>query len=48
MNIFALVLLLLVGLVFGSAPAGMLTNWVNDQTDLNISMSVMIAVIFVY
>ena len=32
MNLFAIVLLLLVGVVFVSAPAGMITNLVNDQT----------------
>ncbi len=32
MNIFAIILLLLVGVVFVSAPAGMITNLVNGQT----------------
>ena len=48
MNIFALILLLLVGVVFVSAPAGMITNLVNEQTNLALSMSTMVAVIFAY
>ncbi len=48
MNVFAIVLLLLVGVVFVSAPAGMITNLVNDQTDFTISMSTMVAIIFGY
>ncbi|MGC9404052.1 carbon starvation CstA family protein [Vibrio genomosp. F10] len=48
MNIFAIVLLLLVGVVFVSAPAGMITNLINDQTDLNVSMSTLVAIIFGY
>ena len=48
MNIFALVLLLLVGVVFVSAPAGMITNLVNQQTDLAMPMLTMVVVIFSY
>ncbi|WP_022942238.1 carbon starvation CstA family protein [Psychromonas hadalis] len=48
MNIFALVLLLLVGVVFVSAPAGMITNLVNQQTDLAMPMLVMVGIIFSY
>jgi len=48
MNIFAIVLLLLVGVVFVSAPAGMITNLVNDQTDFTMSMTTMVGVIFAY
>ncbi|GLS89978.1 carbon starvation protein A [Psychromonas marina] len=48
MNIFALVLLLLVGVVFVSAPAGMLTNLVNQQTDLAMPMLTMVIIIFSY
>ncbi|MBW3697055.1 carbon starvation protein A [Vibrio sp. T187] len=48
MNIFAIVLLLLVGVVFVSAPAGMITNLVNDQTDFSMSMTTMVVIIFAY
>jgi len=48
MNIFAIVLLLLVGVVFVSAPAGMITNLINDQTSLNLSMTSMVIAIFAY
>ncbi|QUJ66955.1 carbon starvation protein A [Photobacterium sp. GJ3] len=48
MNIFAIVLLLLVGVVFVSAPAGMITSLVNEQTDLTVSMGTMVAIIFAY
>jgi carbon starvation protein CstA len=48
MNIFALVLLLLVGVVFVSAPAGMITNLVNEQTDIGLSMLTMVVIIFTY
>ncbi|WP_019615156.1 carbon starvation CstA family protein [Psychromonas ossibalaenae] len=48
MNIFALVLLLLVGVVFVSAPAGMLTNLVNQQTDLAMPLLTMVIIIFSY
>jgi len=48
MNIFAIVLLLLVGVVFVSAPAGMITNLINDQTDLTVSMTTMVLIIFAY
>lgn len=48
MNIFALVLLLLVGVVFVSAPAGMITNLVNQQTDLAMPMITMVGIIFTY
>ncbi|GAL37999.1 carbon starvation protein A [Vibrio maritimus] len=48
MNIFAIVLLLLVGVVFVSAPAGMITNLVNDQMDMSMSMTTMVVIIFAY
>ncbi|MGV1719371.1 carbon starvation CstA family protein [Vibrio furnissii] len=48
MNIFAIVLLLLVGVVFVSAPAGMITNLINEQTSLTVSMSTMVVIIFAY
>lgn len=48
MNIFAIVLLLLVGVVFVSAPAGMITNLINEQTSLNVSMTTMVVIIFAY
>lgn len=48
MNIFAVVLLLLVGVVFVSAPAGMITTLINEQTSLNVNMGVMVVVIFAY
>ncbi|WP_070972272.1 carbon starvation CstA family protein [Vibrio sonorensis] len=48
MNIFAIVLLLLVGVVFVSAPAGMITNLINDQTDLTVTMTTMVVAIFAY
>ena len=48
MNIFAIVLLLLVGVVFVSAPAGMITNLINEQTSLHVSMTFMVAIIFAY
>jgi len=48
MNIFALVLLLLVGVVFVSAPASMITNLVNSQTDFALPMTAMVAIIFAY
>ncbi len=48
MNVFAIVLLLLVGVVFVSAPAGMITNLINDKTDMTVTMSVMVAIIFGY
>lgn len=48
MNIFAIVLLLLVGVVFVSAPAGMITNLINDQTGLSVSMTTMVIAIFAY
>lgn len=48
MNIFALLLLLLVGVVFVSAPAGMITNLVNQQTDLAMPMLTMVIIIFSY
>ncbi len=40
--------LLLVGVVFVSAPAGMITNLVNDQTDFVMSASTMVVIIFAY
>ncbi|MFM2588944.1 carbon starvation protein A [Vibrio sp. TBV020] len=48
MNIFAIVLLLLVGVVFVSAPAGMITNLINDQTGFSVSMTTMVIAIFAY
>lgn len=48
MNIFAIILLLLVGVVFVSAPAGMLTNLANDQGGLEISKTTMVIAIFAY
>jgi carbon starvation protein CstA len=48
MNIFALVLLLLVGVVFVSAPAGMITNLINQQTDFVMPLLGMVAIIFTY
>ena len=48
MNVFALVLLLLVGVVFVSAPAGMLTNLINEQTTLGVSKLTLVVVIFAY
>lgn len=48
MNVFAIVLLLLVGVVFVSAPAGMITNLVNEQTSMTVSMGTMVAIIFGY
>ncbi|GAM77127.1 carbon starvation protein A [Vibrio ishigakensis] len=48
MNIFAIVLLLLVGVVFVSAPAGMITNLINDQTDFTVTMTAMVGIIFAY
>ncbi|WP_221076247.1 carbon starvation CstA family protein [Agarivorans aestuarii] len=48
MNIFAIVLLLLVGVVFVSAPAGMLTNLINDQAGLSLGLGTMVSLIFVY
>jgi carbon starvation protein CstA len=48
MNIFALVLLLLVGVVFVSAPAGMITNLINEQTDMTVSLLTMVVIIFTY
>ncbi|SHG94699.1 carbon starvation CstA family protein [Ferrimonas marina] len=48
MNLFAIVLLLLVGVVFVSAPAGMLTNLINDNTGLAVGMGTMVALVFAY
>ncbi|GAD80733.1 carbon starvation CstA family protein [Vibrio ezurae] len=48
MNIFAIVLLLLVGVVFVSAPAGMITNLINDKTSLTVGMGTMVSIIFIY
>ncbi|WP_298439831.1 carbon starvation protein A [uncultured Ferrimonas sp.] len=48
MNLFAIVLLLLVGVVFVSAPAGMLTNLINTQTDLAVGSLTMVGIIFSY
>ena len=48
MNVFAIVLLLLVGVVFVSAPASMLTSLMNDQFDLGITMTAMVVIIFGY
>ncbi|MEL0637492.1 carbon starvation protein A [Marinomonas sp. TI.3.20] len=48
MNVFAIVLLLLVGVVFVSAPASMITHLVNEKTSVNLSMGTMVAIIFAY
>ncbi|MFC1234557.1 MULTISPECIES: carbon starvation CstA family protein [unclassified Vibrio] len=48
MNVFAIVLLLLVGVVFVSAPAGMITNLVNEQTSFEMSKVSMVVLIFAY
>jgi len=48
MNIFAIILLLLVGVVFVSAPAGMLTKLVNDQFNLGLGSLAMVLGIFAY
>ncbi|MFV0573929.1 MAG: carbon starvation protein A [Vibrio sp.] len=48
MNVFAIILLLLVGVVFVSAPAGMITNLVNEQTSMTMSMGTMVVIIFAY
>ncbi|MDO6684019.1 MULTISPECIES: carbon starvation CstA family protein [unclassified Agarivorans] len=48
MNVFAIVLLLLVGVVFVSAPAGMLTNLINDQAGVSLGLGTMVSLIFVY
>lgn len=48
MNVFSIVLLLLVGVVFVSAPAGMITNLVNDQTGIDMSVTTMVIAIFAY
>ncbi len=48
MNVFAIVLLLLVGVVFVSAPAGMLTNLVNEQSSMEMSKVTMVVLIFAY
>ncbi|MGO3345863.1 MAG: carbon starvation CstA family protein [Marinomonas sp.] len=48
MNVFAIVLLLLVGVVFVSAPASMITSLVNEQTSATVSMGAMVAIIFAY
>ncbi|MDW6003136.1 carbon starvation CstA family protein [Vibrio mangrovi] len=48
MNVFAIILLLLVGVVFVSAPAGMITNLVNEQSSLHIGTGFMVVIIFAY
>ncbi|WCE29189.1 carbon starvation CstA family protein [Vibrio sp. SCSIO 43137] len=48
MNVFAIILLLLVGVVFVSAPAGMLTNLVNEQAGMEMSKITMVVLIFAY
>ncbi|WP_305816630.1 carbon starvation CstA family protein [Photobacterium leiognathi] len=48
MNIFAIVLLLLVGVVFVSAPADMITNLINEQTSLAVNVTTMVVLIFGY
>ena len=48
MNVFAIILLLLVGVVFVSAPAGMITNLINEQTRFTMPLTAMIVVIFAY
>ncbi len=48
MNVFALILLVLVGVVFVSAPSSMLTNLVNSKTDLNIALGTVVTLVFGY
>lgn len=48
MNLFAIVLLLLVGVVFVSAPAGMITNLINEQTTWQVDVAVVVGIIFAY
>ncbi|QIZ77009.1 carbon starvation protein A [Ferrimonas lipolytica] len=48
MNLFAIVLLLLVGVVFVSAPASMLTNLINSNSDLVVGSLTMVGIIFTY
>ncbi|SJN53843.1 Carbon starvation protein A [Vibrio ruber DSM 16370] len=48
MNAFAIILLLLVGVVFVSAPAGMITNLVNEQFSLHVGTGLMVIIIFAY
>ncbi|CAM3810974.1 Inner membrane protein YjiY [Vibrio aerogenes CECT 7868] len=48
MNVFAIILLVLVGVVFVSAPAGMLTNLINEQTSLHLGTGAMVVIIFAY
>jgi len=48
MNVFALVLLLLVGVVFVSAPASMITTLINDKTDFVMPLIGMVGIIFTY
>ena len=48
MNVFAIILLLLVGVVFVSAPARIISNLVNEQSNFSVSMGTMVVVIFAY
>ncbi len=48
MNLFAIVLLLLVGVVFVSAPASMITNLINEQTNITLNVTLMVGIIFAY
>lgn len=48
MRVFALILLLLVGVVFATAPAGLLKNLTVDIFDGNLTFGVWIAIIFAY
>ena len=48
MNIFAIILLLLVGVVFVSSPASMITNLVNEQTAFEITLLPVVITIFSY
>ncbi|GLP95194.1 carbon starvation CstA family protein [Paraferrimonas sedimenticola] len=48
MNVFALILLILVGVVFVSAPSSMLTNLINSKTEITIALSTVVGVIFTY
>ncbi len=48
MNAFAIILLLLVGVVFVSAPAGMITNLINEQLSLHVGTGLMVIIIFAY
>ncbi|WP_394130974.1 carbon starvation protein A [Shewanella maritima] len=48
MNFFALVLLILVGVVFVSAPSSMLTNLINSKTEITVALGMVVSVVFIY